>query len=41
MVKKSGLTNAHSLITRPKRPGRHSKKHKGRKKSERGQGHPI
>jgi hypothetical protein len=25
---------------RIKRPGRHSKKHKGKKKSERGQGHP-
>ena len=24
-----------------KRPGRHSKKNKGRKKGERGQGHPI
>jgi|TARA_R110000823_G_scaffold315200_1_gene446112 hypothetical protein len=41
MAKKSKLATAHILQNKRKRPGRHSKKHKGRKKSERGQGKPI
>jgi len=41
MAKKSKLATAHILKNKRKRPGRHSKKHKGRKKSERGQGKPI
>lgn len=42
MAKKSkgGVTELLKR-NRIKRPGRHSKKHKGRKKSERGQGYPI
>jgi|TARA_R110000803_G_scaffold155322_1_gene220020 hypothetical protein len=32
--------NDHVKGKRRKRPGRHSKKHKGRKKIERSQGHP-
>ena len=33
--------NSHIASNKRKRPGRHSKKHKGRKKSERGQGSPL
>ena len=41
MAKKSKLGVAEIVKrNRIKRPGGHSKKHKGRKKSERGQGHP-
>jgi hypothetical protein len=32
--------NSHTASNKRKRPGRHSKKHKRRKKSERGQGYP-
>jgi hypothetical protein len=38
MVKKNNLV--HIAGKRRKRPGRHSKKHKGPKQIERGQGHP-
>jgi hypothetical protein len=41
MAKKSKLGVTELLKqNRIKRPGRHSKMHKGRKKSERGQGYP-
>ena len=39
MAKKSKDT-AFLIRRKIKRPGRHSKKHKGPKKSERGQGYP-
>ena len=42
MAKKAKNFGVNNFIKsrRRKRPGRHSKKHKTRKKSERGQGHP-
>jgi len=40
MAKKSKLATAHILKNKKTRPGRHSKTHKKRKKSSRGQGHP-
>jgi len=41
MAKKSKIAAAELIKrNRIKRPGRHSKQHKGKKKSERGQGHP-
>lgn len=42
MAKKAKGFGVNNFIKsrRIKRPGRHSKKHKHRKKSERGQGHP-
>jgi hypothetical protein len=33
--------NSHIASNKRKRPGSHSKKHKGKKKSRRGQGFPI
>jgi len=33
--------SSHLASNKRKRPGRHSKKHKGKKKSRRGQGFPI
>jgi hypothetical protein len=39
--KKTFGVNTFIKEKRRKRPGRHSKKHKGRKHSERGQGKPI
>jgi hypothetical protein len=42
MAKKSKIGVSELLKrNRIKRRGRHSKKHKGKKKSERGQGYPI
>jgi|DEB0MinimDraft_10_1074344.scaffolds.fasta_scaffold274886_2 hypothetical protein len=43
MAKKAKGFGVNNFVKnkRKKRPGRHSKKHKGRKKGERGQGHPI
>jgi hypothetical protein len=41
MAKKSKIATAHILTNKRKRPGRHSKTHKKRKKSNRGQGFPI
>jgi len=42
MAKKSKAGVSELLKrNRIKRPGRHSKRHKGKKKSERGQGFPI
>jgi len=43
MARKAKGFGADTFIKtkRKKRPGRHSKKHKGKKKSERGQGYPI
>jgi hypothetical protein len=44
MAKKAkgfGASNSYIKSNKRKRPGRHSKKHKGRKKSERGQGSPL
>ena len=42
MAKKSKLGVSEILKrNRIKRPGRHSKQHKGRKKGGRGQGYPI
>jgi hypothetical protein len=38
MAKKVGIVYVPNK--QRKRPGRHSKKHKGKKKSSRGQGHP-
>ena len=41
MAKKTfGVSTFKKEGRRKKRSGRHSKKHKGRKKSERGQGYP-
>jgi len=40
MAKKSKIATAHILTNKRKRPGRHSKTHKNKKKSNRGQGHP-
>jgi hypothetical protein len=43
MAKKAKGFGASSYIksNKRKRPGRHSKKHRGKKKSERGQGSPL
>ena len=43
MAKKAKVFGVNTFIKarRKKRPGRHSKKHKGKKKGGRGQGYPI
>jgi hypothetical protein len=43
MAKKAKGFGVNTFVKnkRKKRPGRHSKKHKGRKKGGRGQGYPI
>ena len=43
MAKKAKGFGVNNFVKnkRKKRPGRHSKKHKGKKKSERGQGSPL